>query len=128
MTPPKEELEQKALVQWLKLKKIPYFAVGNENIFSFLNRGLAVKLQSKAKSMGSVKGVSDMVVMLPSNILFIELKRVPKKLKSGKLSYTNSKTSQEQLDFIAMVNGFDYSEAKVCYGYIEAIEFIESFI
>ena len=123
---PKEETEQRALVQWLKLKKITYFAVQNENNFSFLNRNIAVKMQSKAKSMGSVKGVSDMVVMLPSKILFIELKRVPKKLKSGKLSYTNSKTSQDQLDFISVANGFEYAEARVCYGYLEAIELIES--
>jgi len=116
MTAPKEEVEQKALVQWLKIKKIQYFAVMNENSFSFLNRNLAVKIQAKNKAMGSVKGVSDMVVMLQSCILFIELKRVDKKL---------SKVSKEQIEFLEMANKYPYAKAKVCYGYLEAIEFIE---
>ena len=133
MTPQKEELEQRALVQWLKLKNIPHFSVPNENLFTTLLRKYLPKnlmhliftIEKKLKDMGKVKGTSDIFVFLPNNLIVIELKRVPKKLKSGKLSYTNSKTSQEQLDFIAMVNGFDYAKAKVCYGYIEAIEFIE---
>jgi len=116
---PLEEVEQRALVQWLKLKKIPYFAVANENIFSFLNRNLAVKIQAKQKALGAIKGVSDLCIMLPNKILFIELKRSDPKL---------SKVSKEQIAFLKEVNKLDYAYGDVAYGYLEAIEIIERFM
>ena len=116
---PLEETEQRALVQWLRLKKISHFSVGNENVHSFLNRDLAVKMQGKAKAMGAVKGVSDMVILLDRCVLFIELKRADRSL---------SKVSKEQTKFIDMVNGLEYAHGAVCYGYLNAIEFIEGYL
>lgn len=120
-----ESLEQQKLIQWLKLKKLFYFAPMNENQASFTNRIVAMKQEVKAKSMGKVKGVSDVIVMLPNKILFIELKRAKKILKSGKTSISHTKVSDEQKAFINSVNGFVYASAKICYGFNEAMEFIE---
>ena len=125
---PKEDAEQQALVQWLKLQKIDFFAPINENVFSFLSRDIAIKLERKVKSMGKVKGVTDLVIFLPNKILFLELKRQPKKLKSGKISYANSKVSKEQEDFKIMVNKYSYTSHAIAYGWQDARIIIEELI
>lgn len=111
-----EEQEQKKLVQWLRLKKIFHFAPMNENKQSFTNPKVAMMIEAKAKSMGKVKGVSDLVVMLPNSILFIELKRAKKSL-------TNVSDSQNV--FLSKIGQFCYAKGHVCYGANEAIEIIE---
>ena len=111
---PLEEDEQKVLVQYLRLKKIFHFAPMNENKHSFSNRGLAMKLEAKAKSMGKVSGTPDLIVMLDNKMLFIELKRVK-----------GSTTSKAQKEFINKANQYPYAIAKVCKGAKEAIAFIE---
>ena len=121
-----ETQEQQKLVQWLKLKKLFHFAPINENQGSFTNRRVAVIQAVKAKSMGKAKGISDIIVMLPNKILFIELKRAKKILKSGKLSTSHTKVSEEQKEFLQhIVDNFAYADAMVCYGFDEAREFIE---
>lgn len=111
-----EEQEQKKLVQWLRLKKIFHFAPMNENKQSFTNTKVAMMIEAKAKSMGKVKGVSDLVVMLPNSILFIELKRAKKRL---------TKVSDSQNVFLSKIGQFCYAKGHVCYGANEAIEIIE---
>ena len=126
--PPLEELEQKKIIQWLRLKKIFHFAPMNENRSSFTNKRVAMQIEAKAKSMGKVKGVSDIVVMLHNKILFIELKRAKKVLKSGKLSISHTKVSDEQKSFLSRVSGFSYADGYVCYGANEAIKIIEEIL
>jgi len=115
--------EQQKLVQWLKLKKIFYFAVPNGSVLKG-NALQRAKQMERLKSEGLVPGTSDIIVMLQEKILFIELKRAKKVLKSGKLSTSNSTTSEAQKDFIEKVNKFHYTDAKVCYGFNDAMEFI----
>ena len=74
-----------------------------------------MKIEAKAKSMGKIKGTSDLIVLLESKILFIELKRLK-----------GSVTSKEQKAFIEKVNLYPYAVGKICKGAVEAIEFIES--
>ena len=122
---PTEAQEQKALVDWLRINNYFFFAPTNENNTYKQNAKYAMINEVKAKSLGKLKGVSDLVVFLPSKILFIELKRRPKKLKSGKLSYSNSKVSNEQDFFIQKVNTYPYAKGAICYGADSAIKFIE---
>ena len=122
---PLEYEEQKALVQWLRLNNIMHFAPTNENNSHKQNRKYAMIAEQKAKASGKVKGVSDIVVMLPDMILFIEMKRRRKLLKSGCTSITHTKVSKEQYEFMTKVNKFDYAEATVCYGASEAINLIK---
>jgi len=126
INPPKEEVEQQKLIQWLKAKKIFHFAPMNENKQSFTSRGVALKLEAKARSMGKVKGISDVIVMLEDKILFIELKRARKTLKSGKLTISHTKVSPEQISFLNKINERfkSYAEAYICYGAEEAKDII----
>jgi len=124
--PPLEDTEQKILVQYLRLKKIFHFSPINENQGSSTNRNVAIRVEAKAKSMGKLKGVSDLVVFMPKQILFIELKRCGRMLKSGKISHSNSKVSKEQEDFLNRANEFPYAKGYICYGAEEAIKIIEA--
>ena len=123
--PPLEEVEQKALVVWLKKNKIDHFAPLNENLLSFLSPKIAVIVEAKAKALGKRKGTLDVVIFLPKYILFLEMKRRPKTLKSGKLSYANSNISDEQVEFMKMLKRYSYTKSAVAYGYLEAIDIIE---
>lgn len=114
---PLESDEQITLVHYCKAKRLTYFAPMNENKQSFTNRNAAIKIEAKAKAMGKVKGTSDLIVMLPYKILFIELKR-----------QKGSVTSKEQKQFIEKVCLFDYADGRVCKGAKEAIAFIEEYL
>ena len=116
---PTEAQEQLALIQWMNIKNIEYFAVPNG--------GSRHKLEAiNLKRQGVKAGVSDIVVLLDNKILFVELKRRKKLLKSGKLSTSHTSTSQAQTDFISKVSEYPYAQGKVCYGWEEAKEFIQS--
>lgn len=123
---PTEAEEQKALVEWLRLKRIFHFSPMNENNSHKQNRKYAMIAEQKAKSMGKVKGASDIVVFLPDEILFIELKRRKKVLRGGGLSISHTKVSKEQYDFMTKVNKYEYADATICYGWIEAKTLIEN--
>ena len=124
-TQPTEAEEQKLLIKWMTSKRIFFFAPTNENNTHKQNRKYAMIAEVKAKSMGKVKGTSDLFVFLPNKLLVIEMKRAKKVLKNGSLSISNSKVSDEQYMFLTNVNRFDYVESEICYGFNEAKKFIE---
>jgi hypothetical protein len=117
-----EHKEQKKLVGYLTLlentnKIVTFFAVpngGSRNVVEAKNM----------KREGVRAGVSDIVVVLRDKVLFIEMKRLPDRLKSGKLSFSKIKTSEKQKEFLKKINGSDVCAGKVCYGAGEAIEYI----
>ena len=121
---PTEAQEQQKLVYWLRIKHIPHFAPTNENNTYKQDRKYAMIAEAKAKATGKLKGVSDLVVMLPKKILFIEMKRRKKKLKNGDYSISHTKVSKEQYEFLTTVNRYGYAEGRVCYGFEEARGFI----
>lgn len=122
---PTEAQEQRNLVMWLRYKRLFFFAPTNENNTYNQNKKYAMINEVKAKSMGKLKGVSDLVVFMPNFILFIELKRRPKKLKNGNYSISHTKVSKEQEAFIKKANGYHYAKAIVAYGADDAIRYIE---
>lgn len=128
MRHPNEAEDQKALVQWLRVKKIRHFSVPNENQGSFLNKKVAMIQERKAQSMGKLKGAPDLFIWTRDKIIAIELKRQIKTLKDGSPSKTIPKTSREQIEAITWINEFDYAEARICYGWMKAKEFIEKYI
>lgn len=115
---PTEESEQVALVQWLRLKKISHAHIPNEG-------KMAIQYMKKQKAQGLSKGFPDLIVFVPSKILFVEMKRRAIETKTGKISISHTKVSEEQKEWIDTINCYDYAIAKVCYGFNEAKEFIE---
>ena len=121
---PTEEEEQKALIRYLKKNNYFFFANVNENKQSFTNKFLATKIEAKSKSMGKVKGVSDLCVFLENTIVFIELKKQRPVLKSGKLGKPTNDATAEQMEFIAKVNGFKYAYGVVVFGCDDCIKIL----
>jgi len=114
MKHPTELAEQHAFVQWLDLKKLKYFAVPNEvkfvsKIKSKIGR---INFFKDRKKEGIKKGVPDLVVFLPNCILFVEMKRVK-----------GSTTSDEQRQWVELINGYSYAKSAICNGADAAIQF-----
>ena len=123
---PSEEEEQKALIIYLKRNNYFFFANVNENKQSFTDKLLATKIEAKSKSMGKVKGVSDLCVFTKNTIIFIELKKQRPVLKSGKLGKPTNDATKEQLEFLAKVNDYEYAYAVVAFGCDESIKILSS--
>ena len=107
---PSELQEQKAFIQWLQLKHIPYFAIPNG--------GKRTRWQAaQAKQEGMVAGAPDIAVILPDGLtLWIEMKR----RKGGQISPAQKAFGQTLLD-----NGHHY---RVCRGWEDAMEFVSGFL
>ena len=118
-----EHHEQIKLVNYLTIlerqgKIITFFAIPNG--------GSRNSIEAKnLKREGVRAGVSDMQVILKDKVLFIEMKRPPKRLKNGELSYAGISVSDKQKEFIDRVRGSKVCEARVCYGFDEAREFVD---
>ena len=113
---PLEHEEQRTLVQYCKVKKLLAYSTPNGAMLKG-NKLQRARQMNKLKAEGLLIGVSDMTILLPNKILFIELKRVK-----------GSTTSQAQKDFIDKVNQYPYAVGSICKGAKEAIEFIESYL
>lgn len=109
-----EHEEQSVVVQYLKLKKIPYYAVPNGSFLAG-DKMRRVRQMARLKKEGLQTGVPDLVVLLPSKALYIEMKRTK-----------GSTTSKEQKEWIVLLNCLSYCEAVICKGAKEAIECIKA--
>jgi len=79
------------------------------------------------KAEGLKAGVPDLFFPIANKYyhgLFIEMKKRPKILNSGKKSFAWIKVSKEQEEWVQKLRNNGY-EAKVCYGADEAIEVID---
>ena len=109
---PTEHQEQVLLCKYLDFMKINYFAVPN-GIF-LKDRRSTFAIMNKMKAEGLKKGFPDLLVFLPSKILFIELK----KRKGGVIS-------PEQKQWNTTINKFSYAKAVFCNGFESAKTIIE---
>ena len=127
----KEEYEdQVKFVEYLQILKnqkkiIEFFSIENENKLSFLNKRIAIMAAMKSKKSGKKTGVSDICVVLRKKVLFVEIKRPPKKLKNGKLSIASISVSDDQVEFVDTVSISDVVFAKICFGFLEAKQFLD---
>ena len=102
-----ERDEQIAVVQFLRVKKIPFYAVPNGGSRHMIEA-------ARMKQEGVSSGVPDLVIFLPTKSLYIEMKRK----KGGRVSPT-------QKQWIETINQYPYAHAVVCHGATEAINTIK---
>lgn len=115
-----ESQETIMLANWLKVYNYLFTKNPNETFTKFYN----VKRKNRMEWVS--KWVPDMMIILKRwSLLFIELKRAKKVLKSGRLSTSNSKVSEEQKLWVSELNKIQNVEACVCYGALEAIALIQ---
>lgn len=107
---PTEEMEQRAVVQYCRLRNIPAFHVPN----STWTQSIQIKLRNKA--LGVSSGVPDLFCVPNKHLVAIEMKRT----KGG----TVSATQKEWLQVLTEAG----IPAKVCRGADEAIALLETFL
>ena len=118
---PTESQETIELANWLRANNYMFTKSPNETFTKFWN----VKRKNTLEWVS--KWVCDMMIILKRwSLLFIELKRQKKILKSWKLSSSNSKVSPEQIKWIEELNKIYNVWAEVCYWANEAIELIKT--
>ena len=109
---PTERDEQITFIRYLKLKKIPFYAVPNG--------GSRNAIEAKnLKAEGVSAGVPDICIPVPNfkyHGLYIEMKR-----KKG------GRVSEKQKEWIDRLNRLGYL-AVVCYGADEAIKVVEEYV
>jgi len=147
INPPKEDIEQINVVEYLKIKKIPHFAPINENnhsgiirqsLISFMGKikglrianGIISKLENKSRSMGKSKGFPDLIIPRANKYyhgLYIEMKRSRKTLPSGKKSISHTKISDDQLEWDDKLRDEGYCVV-VAYGFKEAVDAIDDYM
>jgi VRR-NUC domain len=109
---PTEAQEQAALVRWMTLKRIRFFAIPNDG-----KRTIAEG--ARFKRCGMIRGVPDLCIPIPSGSYhgcFIELKR----RKGGRLS-------PEQVEWLAFLRSQNYY-ADFAFGFEEAKNIIEAYL
>ena len=107
---PLETEEQQAVVQFLEMKGLKFSAIPN----STYTKSWSQKAKNKADGLRA--GLPDLLIVLPSKLLFIEMKRLK-----------GSVVSTVQKEWIEALNDINKSiEAVVCKGAEEAIYKINS--
>lgn len=106
---PSEYEEQCAFVEYLELKKLKFTAIPNSTYTKSFNQ------KRRNKCSGLRPGLPDLLVVLPEQLLFIEMKRT----KGGRLSL-------HQKGWIEALNKINNVEAIICKGAGEAIDAIET--
>ena len=104
---PSEHTEQVAVCRWLRLHRIPFFAVPNGG-------GRSKREGASLKAEGVVRGVADLIVMLPGGALCLEMKR-----RAG------GRQSPAQRDWEQMVSEIPGWSYKLARGASEAIAILE---
>lgn len=109
MPVPTEDEEQIEFIKYLETRQIKHTAIPNHTYNPHRSQ------QSHNKKLGLNKGLCDVLVALPGiSLAFVEMKRLK-----------GSDTSEEQKEWIRVLNLCPGTEARVCRGHIEAIRFIE---
>ena len=123
MTPPTEDKEAEALAKRLKLNNYTFTHIWNES----WQRGTKniIIMMAKKKRLWVSKWFPDYCIILKRwALLFIELKRQKKVLKSWKLWASPSVTSNEQLEWLKALNNIPNVQGEICYWATESIELI----
>lgn len=106
---PSEDEEQIEFVKYLQVRELKHTAIPNHTYNPHRSQ------QNKNKKLGLNAGLCDVLVALPGiGLAWVEMKRIKK-----------SVTSEEQKEWVRVLNLCPGSEARICKGWREAVAFIE---
>jgi hypothetical protein len=112
---PLEKDECIAFANWLNLKGLKFTHIANET--GFRDPKTAMIVQSQKKRLGMSKGFPDYIILTPKGVVFVEMKRVK-----------GSTMKPGQSEWIDAINEVKGAQAKICYGFEQAKEFVEHFL
>lgn len=109
MPPPSEDEEQIEFIKYLVARDIKHTAIPNHTYNPHRSQ------QAHNKKLGLNKGLCDVLVALPGiGLAWVEMKRT-----------RLSSTSPEQQAWVDTLNTCPGNEARICKGWLKAVEFIE---
>ena len=121
---PSEDIEAEILANWLRFKKYTFTHIANQS-WQYWSKNIII-MMNKKKKMWVSKWFPDYCIILKRrSLLFIELKRQRKILKSWKLWASPSIISEEQKEWIRKLNEIDNIWAFIAYWADEAINIIQ---
>lgn len=112
------------MVRWLEIQKtygnVLYFTANVRETYT------GSYYQNSVNHASGVRpGLSDLLILTPDWVLFVELKLPRRVLLNGSLGSSPSTVSPEQLEFINIVNKYKNNvKGVIAYGADEAIKFI----
>jgi hypothetical protein len=109
-----EYLEQVAFVKWMRAKNLRFSAIP-------MNTWTTYSQQNKNIAQGVNRGVPDLVVIVNKELVWIEMKKLDKKSKTGK---GMGGLSIEQKEWIEALNNCENCSAHVAYGSLHAQQII----
>lgn len=122
---PTENIEAETLANRLRLNNYTFSHIANE---SWLPPKVAMLRAIRKKRMWLSPWVPDFMIILKTyRLLFIELKRQKRVLKSWKLWASPSIISPEQIKWQDELNKIDNVRAEICYWANEAIKRIKEY-
>lgn len=121
---PKEDQEARSLAKALNAMGYRFTHIANEIDIPWRS---AIIARSKGKAMWVSKGFPDyMIISKSGSLVFIELKRQRRILKSGKLWASPSSIQPEQIERIETLSKIKNTYATICYWYKDALAFLQS--
>ena len=122
---PKKNQKPELIIHKTVVKYLRELQLNQDIVVFFANINENSRGDGNAPHMGLLKGVSDLTVMYNDKVLWLELKRDKKVLKSGKLSSVNLQSLDQQY-FERKIEKVENNYYHCCYGYDEASECINS--
>ncbi len=123
MTIPTEDQEAEQLANWLRNNNYTFTHIWNES-WQRWTRNIII-MMAKKKRLWVSKWFPDYCIILKRwALLFIELKRQKKLLKSWKLWASPSVISNEQIEWLKSLNNVANVQGEICYGAGESIDLI----
>lgn len=122
---PKEEDEWKILAEWLRLNNYKSTHIANE---IWVSGFVWMMVNKKKVAQGLNKWFPDYCIILKRwALLFLELKRQKRILKSWKFWASPSKISEEQIKWIEELEKLENVAAEICYWAEDWIRIIEEY-
>lgn len=120
-----EDLECEAFTKYLTLKNYRFTHIANE---IGIGGKIGISIGSRNKKIWVSKWFPDYIIFLKNGkILFLEMKLPRKILKNGKLWSSPSKINPEQQEWIDYLQDIPWCQARIAYGFEEAIRMVEYF-
>jgi hypothetical protein len=131
-----EEAQCIMFTQWLEMNRLKFTHIVNEVSFGALSNTpqgqLTARIQgAKLKKLGKSSGVPDYMILTPKGTVWLEMKIPSLKPKKGHwnegwkpMQQSRAGVSRQQKDWIDAINEVPGTQADVCFGSIDAIEFV----